>query len=143
MKLLLSILFFVPLQVVSQNFNNKSIESIEILSKAVIDETRIIIDSQSAIEINENKTVPLTNEDVILIKEYISDLFITKKYNVFNKIEKANGFRYSELQKLIITVQFNESEKDIYNVNLTPYNYKVEYSEEFKKLLKVLFKLRR
>src|SRR5690606_4207720 len=103
MKLLLSILFFVPLQVVSQNFNNKSIESIEILSKAVIDETRIIIDSQSAIEINENKTVPLTNEDVILIKEYISDLFITKKYNVFNKIEKANGFRYSELQKLIIT----------------------------------------
>ena len=136
-------LFLVSSQVMSQNLNTKSIESIEILSKSSIDSSVIIIDSQKSVEIEENKTARLSNEEVLLIKEYISTIFIYKKANVFEKIEKIEGFRYSSKQTLNITVKFNENEQDIYIVNLSLPDYKVYYSDEFKKFLRVLYKLRK
>jgi|GEM_PF-6719345 len=142
MRKLIYIIFFLTLNTTAQSLSIKRIESFEIKSKSEIDSTLVIVDDKRAIKKHFGKDIVINEKDKELLKKSIIDLFVTKKYSVFKCREKVEGFSYSSNQILIVNIKYNENEKDIYYVDLSTPNYKVEYSYEFKAFLKIFYGIR-
>lgn len=142
MKKLIWILFFLTLKSTAQSSINKEIEYFEIKSKSKIDSTFIIMNAGKTVKVRAGKEKFVNEEDRDLLKKFINDLFVTKKYRVFTLIEKIEGFKYSSDQILIINLKFNENERDTYYIDLSVPNYKVVYSDEFKAFLKLFYNIR-
>lgn len=142
MKKLIYIIFFLTLNSTGQSLGIKEIQFFEIMSRSEIDSTRIIVNSERAVKSHKGKDILINEKDKESLKKFIINLFVTKKYNVFKCREKVEGFSYSANQILTINVTFNENEKDMYYVDLSKSNYKVEYSDEFKAFLKLFYNIR-
>lgn len=135
----LIVFYLLTVSTFSYSQDNFSFDKIEIYNINEIDRTSLLISHDSIIKnINEN-VYTLEIEYVEEFYRFINIFFLTKEFPIYKRFERADGYRYSENDTLIIVINYKCNKTDVFSVELAKSDFIIETTDEFNKFLRLIY----